>query len=113
MIEPGNYDITIHQGATFSLELQYKDSAGNGVNMTGYSVTSKIVDTTSSSTTLATFTPSFTDQTSGKFKLRLTATTTQAITSQGLYDVLITEPGGDKYYILQGRVTLDPGISGL
>lgn len=112
MVNPATFDITLHQGATFSLDLQYKDSAGNGVNMTGYSVASKIVDTTSS-TTLATFITSFTDQSTGKFNLRLTATTTQGITTGGLYDVLITEPSGDKFYILQGRTKLDTGISGM
>ena len=28
MVDPGVLDITIHQGATFTLDLQYKDSAG-------------------------------------------------------------------------------------
>ena len=60
MVDPGTFDITIHQGATFSLDLQYKDSAGNGVNMSGYSVTSKIVD--QGGADLATFVTSFVDQ---------------------------------------------------
>ena len=112
MVDPGTFDITIHQGATFSLDLQYKDSAGNGVNMSGFTVTSKIVDRTGSNT-IATFVSTFTDQAIGKFNLKLTSATTQGITSEGLYDVLITEPGGDKFYLLQGRTTLDTGISGM
>lgn len=112
MVDPGTFDITIHQGATFSLDLQYKDSAGNGVNMSGYSITSKIVNRTGG-TDIATFTTTFTDQAQGKFNLKLSATTTQSITTEGLYDVLITEPGGDKFYLLQGRTKLDTGISGM
>jgi hypothetical protein len=113
VIEPGTHNFTIYQGATFELDLQYKDSTDSGVNMTGYSIASKLADQTNTSNILATFTTSFTDATTGKFQIKLTATQTSALTGGGLYDVLITEPGGDKYYILQGRVSLDPGISGL
>jgi hypothetical protein len=38
MITPGKYDITIYQGATFDLLIQYKDSTGTPVNMTGYEI---------------------------------------------------------------------------
>ena len=112
MVDPATFDITIHQGATFSMDLQYKDSAGNGVNMSGYTVTSKIIARTGGAD-IATFTTTFTDQAVGKFNMKLTASTTQSITSEGLYDVLITEPGGDKFYLLQGRTQLDTGISGM
>lgn len=33
----GKYSFTIEQGATFQLSLQYKDSLGNPVDLTGYS----------------------------------------------------------------------------
>ena len=112
MVDPGVLDITIHQGATFTLDLQYKDSSGNGVNMAGYTVTSKMVDWTATNT-LATFTSTFTDIAVGKFQLKLTAAVTQAITEEGLYDILITEPSGDKFYLLEGRSKLNPGISGV
>lgn len=113
MIEPGTHNFTIYQGATFELDLQYKDSTDSGVNMNGYSIAAKLADQTNASSILATFTTSFTNALTGQFKIKLTAAQTAALTSGGLYDVLITEPGGDKYYILQGRVTLDLGISGL
>lgn len=112
MVDPGVLDITIHQGATFTLDLQYKDSAGNGVDMAGYTVTSKMVDRTGTNT-LATFVSTFTDASVGKFQLKLTAATTAAITSEGLYDILLTEPNGDKFYLLEGRSKLNPGISGV
>ena len=112
MVDPGVLDITIHQGATFNLDLQYLDSTGTGVDMTGYIVESKIVDRTTTNT-LATFTTSFTDRAVGKFKLKLSSAVTTAITSEGLYDVLVTEPAGDKFFLLQGRTRLDPGITGV
>ncbi len=112
MIEPGNYDITIHQGATFSLDLQYKDSAGVGVNMSGNSVAGKLVNRLNTAT-VATFTTSWIDQSLGKFKIKLSASTTAGITSECQYDIMITEPGLDKYYLLQGRVFIDPGFTGV
>ena len=112
MVDPGVLDITIHQGATFNLDLQYLDSTGNGVDMTGYIVESKIVDRTSTST-LATFTTTFTDRSTGKFNLKLSSAVITGITAEGLYDVLVTEAAGDKFFLLQGRTKLDPGITGV
>ena len=33
----GKYHLIIEQGATLNLEIQYKDSAGTAINLTGYS----------------------------------------------------------------------------
>ena len=112
MRDPGTLDITIHQGATYSLDLQYLDSTGSGVNMTGYTVESKIVDQSYSSV-IATFTNTFTDISTGKFNLKLSSLITAGITVGGLYDVLVTEPAGEKFFLIQGRVALDPGITGV
>lgn len=112
MIEPGTYDITIHQGATFSLELQYKDSTGAGVDMTGYQVEAKLVDRLNTAL-VTSFVVSWVDQAIGKFRLKIPASVTAGISAECQYDVLITEPGLDKFYILQGRAFLDPGFSGV
>ena len=112
MIEPGNYDITIHQGATFSLNLQYKDAAGNGVDMSGYTIAGKLSNRLNTAT-VATFTTLFVNQTNGEFKIKLNAATTATMTEECLYDILITEPGGDKFYLLQGRSFINPGITGV
>ena len=112
MRDPGTLDLTIHQGATYSLDLQYLDSTGAGVDMTGFTVESKIVDQSYASV-IATFTSTFTDITAGKFNLKLSSSTTAGITVGGLYDVLITEPSGDKFFLIQGRAALDPGITGV
>lgn len=39
---PGNYDLTIVQGATLDLLLTYKDDAGVVINLTGYTARLKI-----------------------------------------------------------------------
>jgi len=111
MIQPGRYDITLQQGATFEMTVQYKDSNGDPVDMTGYSIASKIYNRLGTAE-LATFSAPWDVQTSGLFKLRLPASGTAVITEQGQYDVLITDPAGDQYYILEGTVFVNPGLTG-
>lgn len=111
MIDPAVYNITIRQGATFELNLQYKDGAGTPVNMSGYTVAAQLWNKLGTAK-LADFTHQWTAQASGMFKLRLPATVTSGITEQGQYDVMITEPGGDKYYLMEGTTFFDAGLTG-
>lgn len=110
MIQPAKYDITIHQGATFELLVQYKDATGTPVNMSGFTTSGTLWDRLGT-TKLATFDSPYTAQASGAFKLRLSYTTTSGITEQGQYDVLVTQPNGDKFYMLEGNAFLNPGLS--
>ena len=110
-MEPAHYDITIHQGATFELALQYKDGTGTPVNMSGYTLEAELWNRTGTAKFFNFDTP-WIVQASGSFKLRLTSATTSGITEQGQYDLMITEPSGDKYYLLQGTAFLDPGLTG-
>ncbi len=111
MIEPANYDIRIHQGATFELPLHFKDSSGNSVNMTGYIVAGQVWDRLGQNK-LADFTNTWTDQAQGQFKLSLPAATTATLSGFGQYDVLVTEPTNDKFYLLQGNAFVDNGLTG-
>lgn len=110
-MEPARYDITIHQGATFNLGLQYKTDSGVPVNMSGYTVAAQLWNRLGTSK-ISNFDFSWTTQASGSFRLRLSSAVTSGITEQGRYDVLITEPGGDKYYFLQGTAFLNAGLTG-
>jgi hypothetical protein len=110
-MEPARYDITIYQGATFSLGLQYKTGSGVPVNMSGYIVAAQLWNKTGTAK-LANFSTPWTDQASGIFKMSLTSNITSGITEQGQYDVLITEPVGDKFYILRGTAFIELGLTG-
>ena len=110
-MEPARYDITIHQGATFELGLQYKDASGVPINMSGYTVNAQLWNRTGT-VKFANFSTPWTVQASGAFQLKLSSTTTSGITEQGQYDVMLTEPSGDKFYLLQGTAFLDPGLTG-
>lgn len=110
-MEPAKYDITIHQGATFELALQYKDSTGTPVNMSGYTVAGQLWNRLGT-TKLADFTTEWVTQASGSFRVKIASTVTSGITQQGQYDILVTEPSGDKYYLLQGAAFADLGLTG-
>jgi hypothetical protein len=110
-VDPARYDITIHQGATFELNLQLKDSTGAPLVMSGYTVAGKVFDRLGQ-TLLANFTHEWTDEALGQFKLSIAASGTAAISEDGQYDVLIAEPAGKKYYILEGAAFLNPGLTG-
>ena len=111
MLEPAKYDITIHQGATFELPVQYKDSTGAPVNMSGYTVSGTLWDRQGIDK-LANFDLPWTAQVSGMFKMRLAAAVTSGITEQGQYDILVTQPNGDKFYLLEGNAFWNPGLTG-
>lgn len=111
MVNTANYDITIHQGATFIMNVVFLGSNGVPVNMSGYTVEAELWNRMGT-TKLADFVHSWTVQASGAFKLSIPASTTSGITEQGQYDALVTEPSGDKYYLLQGTAFWDGGLTG-
>jgi len=111
VVEPTKYDITIHQGATFELPVQYKDSNGDGVNMSGYTVAGTVYDRLGS-TKLADFVNTWTDQSTGQFTLSIAASTTASMSGIAQYDVLITKPDTTKFYILEGVAIVNPGLTG-
>ena len=53
-----NYKISIDQGATYSLALTYKDSAGAAINLTGYTAAMQIRSSYESTTTVLSLTSS-------------------------------------------------------
>lgn len=79
--------------------------------MSGYTVEAQLWNRNGTSK-LANFSTPWTNQASGIFKLSLSSSVTSGITEQGQYDVLILEPSGDKFYLLQGTAFIDLGLTG-
>ena len=112
MIEPAKYDITIYQGATFDLLVQYRDTNNVPVNMSGYTIAAKLYNRKGTSK-LADFQSTFVTQASGLFRIKIEAAVTSGITEQGQYDVLLTNPNLDKFYLLEGTAFWKQGFSGV
>ena len=107
----GTYNFILEQGATFNriLTLKENDSA---MNLTGYSVASKMRSTHDSSTVVGTFTCTISDAANGKITMQMTNSTTAAI-EEGIYvyDLEITASSGPVTRIMQGNVTVNPEVT--
>jgi len=109
----GLYTLTIEQGATLSLVLTYKDSAGNLVNLTGYTARMML----RSSFTAASSILSLTTENSrialggaaGTITLTISATDTAALSApqSGVYDLELVS-GSTVTRLIQGTFTVTP-----
>ena len=107
----GTYNFILEQGATFSRQLTVKDD-GSAMNLTGYSVASKMRSTHDSSTVVGTFTCTISDAANGKITMQMTNSTTAAI-EEGMYvyDLEITASSGTVTRIMEGRVTVNAEVT--
>lgn len=117
----GRYDITIEQGATFSLACTWKDSTGAAINLTGYTLAGKIRRKASDVNAVASFTVAVTVAASGTFSISMTAANTSLLpTSPQLtaekqtldlcYDIEATN-GSTVYRVLEGLCKISPQVT--
>lgn len=110
MIQPGEYDITIQQGADWSKIFQFFDSLGDPVDLTG-SVVEAEVWTERKRSKLADFTVAFIDQELGKFSLTLSNEVTITLPQTGYYDIKVTDANGFSNYWVRGKAILEVGYT--
>lgn len=110
MIQPAKFDLTIQQGATFSISLQLKDGAGAALNMTGYTVSAHLW-TAGRLGKIAELQFRWDVQAEGRFTLYLDATQTTDVGVGGVWDMLVTNPDGTKDYWLRGSVSTEIGYT--
>jgi hypothetical protein len=110
MIQPGNYDITIQQGADWEKTFQLFDSNEDAVDLTSATVEAEIW-TAEKRAKLADFTVTWVDQSIGKFKLGLTDTITFGLPKSGYYDIKVTDANGFSNYWVRGEAILDTGYT--
>tara|TARA_B100001750_G_C15306550_1_gene494991 strand:+ start:215 stop:550 length:336 start_codon:yes stop_codon:yes gene_type:complete len=107
----GTYNFILEQGATFNRILTLKEN--NAVmNLTGYSVASKMRSTHDSSTVVGTFTCTISDASAGEITMQMTNSTTAAI-EEGIYvyDLEITNSAGTVTRIMEGNITVNPEVT--
>ena len=109
MIRPARRDITIPQRATFRLRLRLK-ADGQPLNAIGYQLVAQVWDRRRL-TKYADLTVVWIDQATGLFELVLQYPGTTAVVKDGVWDLLVIEPGGDRYFWLEGNAYLDQGLS--
>ena len=105
-------NLFIDQGADFTTTVTINDSSNVALDLTGYTATA-MLRKSYKSTTSTSFTLAFVDpRTNGEITLSLTDVQTAAL-SEGryVYDLLITESGGDKTRVVEGIATIKPSVT--
>lgn len=105
-------NLFVDAGSDYSVIITIKNSAGSAYNLTDYTIRSQMRKSYSSSVA-HNFNASVYDAPTGKIKLALTASESEAIPpGRWLYDVEITQGAtGPKKRILEGIVTVTPQIT--
>ncbi len=105
-------NLYVDQGTDFSVQLTIYDDNNSPWNLTGYTGQAKIRKSYYSSTSVN-FTLSFhAVRTTGVITLELNSSQTSLL-EQGryLYDVVITNPSNKKTRVIEGIVTINPGVT--
>jgi hypothetical protein len=122
----GKYNFTIEQGATYTVEIQYKDANNNPIDLTGYSGRMQIRPAIGSTTTYLCLSSSLqSDGTglnfsgsaginppiSGTIGIYISAASSSALTfNEGVYDLEIAS-GSFVARLLQGNVQLSKEVT--
>ena len=110
-IIPGKKNFNVERRADFPIRLTFKDSTGSAIDLTGYTVAAQVYDE-SRSTKYADWSITYTNRGSGIIDMSLSDTDTANFTPDILfYDVLLTEPGGNKNYYLEGKLFISEGYT--
>ena len=110
-INPAQKDFTVQRRADFPLTLSFKDGNGDAINLTGYTVAAQVY-TEDRSTLYASFGVTYTNRTTGTIDIKLTDSQTATFSPNELkYDVLLTQPNGDKFYYLEGTLYISEGYT--
>jgi len=104
-------NLSVDQGADYSAEIQVEDAAGNVANLADYTVAGQIRKSYASSTA-TNFTSTITNAGQGIITVKLSNTTTAGMKAgRYLYDVEVTDDGGVKTRVVEGQITINPGVT--
>ena len=109
-VQPGQHNITVQRRADYDLQLQFKDSAGVGINLTGWTAYAQVWNE-GRVTKYADFAITYVDRVTGQIKIALTDTQTAAFPNEAFYDVLLEDSGGLRNYYLEGIVYVSEGYT--
>jgi len=104
-------NLFIDQGTDFSVTVDVTDSAGEILDLDGYSASAQIRKTYSSSTVSASFSTSIAEA-AGQVTLSLTDTQTSGLVAgRYVYDLNIESSGGVKTRVIEGQAIVTPGVT--
>ena len=109
-VQPGQHNISVQRRADYDLQLQFKDSAGAGINLTGWTAYAQVWNV-GRTTKYADFAVTYVNRATGTIKIALTDTQTAAFPDEAYYDVLLENPSTLREYYLEGIVYVSEGYT--
>ena len=110
-VSPGTYNITMQRRADYSVQLVFKDSSNNAINLIGYTVYAQCWDE-GRNIKYGDFAVTYTDRAAGTIDIALTDAQTATFLANKLsYDVLLENPSGLREYYLEGVITMSEGYT--
>jgi len=109
-VSPGTYNISLQRRADYSVTLQFKDSTGAAINLTGWTVAAQAWNQ-ARTTKYADFSVTYTNRANGTVSIALTDEQTTLFPNEAWYDVLLTDTGGLKEYYLEGIIFVSEGYT--
>jgi hypothetical protein len=109
-IQPGQHNITVQRRADYDLSLQFKDSTGANLNLTGWTAYAQVWNQ-GRTTKYADFAVTYTNRAGGQISIELTDTQTAGFPNEAFYDVLLEDTIGLRNYYLEGIVYVSEGYT--
>ena len=110
-VTPAVYDMTVQRRSDHAIQLVFKDSNDNAIDLTGFTVEAQVWEETRT-TKYADFGVTYTNRSTGTIDIALTDTQTATFSPSELkYDVLLTNPSGLKEYYLEGTLYISEGYT--
>ena len=109
-VQPGQYNFPLQRRADYDLQLQFEDSAGADINLTGWTVAAQVWNQ-DRSTKYADFTVTYTNRATGTIAIALTDVQTALFPNEAHYDVLLTNVSDLKEYYLEGIIYVSEGYT--
>jgi hypothetical protein len=109
-ISPASYNIRPQRRADYPLAVTFKDSSGNPLNITGWTVLAQVWDKDRTSK-IGDFTVTLTNAASGAVTLTLPYAVTTVLPSEARYDVMLINHAGLREYYLEGIVRPSEGYT--
>jgi hypothetical protein len=109
-VSPGTYNISLQRRADYSIALQFDDSTGAPINLTGWTVYAQAWNR-QRTTKYADFAVTYVNRANGQITISLTDTQTTTFPDECYYDVLLENPSTIREYYLEGTIYVSEGYT--
>jgi hypothetical protein len=109
-VQPGQHNISVQRRADYDLSLQFKDSTGTNIDLTGWTAYAQVWNA-ARTVKYADFAITYTNRAAGSISIALTDTQTAAFPDEAYYDVLLEDSNGLRNYYLEGIMYVSEGYT--